>query len=661
MSRLEKYLVFLKSAWMALIGQELWSWDKDDLQGCPEPLIGWSSSSNEEISRVRTGEGEWLVARSQQAVPSFYLASQALQEPAPQLLATLVSLLDLLNQEQSTADDQAEELVAAWHRLNFLYEISLIAVTYTDLGQILPRLAHAVLQGIPAEDVILSYDNGLYTATGRAYPSLEQLTPGSMDSITILRDSDQPTAESAHLPPYVHMLTVASLPMDGSRLGWIALVNYPAPDLRPADRQLLTSAVELIGMLIQTNREHIQQVEDARLDLELNIASQFQANFLPASLPEVPGVEFAASLVPAYHISGDFYDIQPVEGGLAVIVGDVAGKGIPAAMLAAMLHATLKSEAQRINQPARLLHSINNLVYEELDRSETFITAFLAILKPEPLELSYASAGHTTTLLWRAAQQEVLQLPSTGLPLGILPVLDLEERQLPIGRGDVLLLYSDGVTEAENPQGRVFGTQALIDLLFAGYPASVGQQLHMIFTALDLHRGQIPLKDDIVLFLARARDALSEEGQITPFVFTAEKKNVRALATHVRQIANSLQFSTQSERNNYLSDLELAVSEIASNIVLHAYRGSLYTGRIQGRVTLLADRVRVDLVDSGQPFASRRSSAPARANPSSDPPTGGYGLALARRLLDVCQYERIPGERNHWVLEKRLPVAILHG
>ena len=225
----------------------------------------------------------------------------------------------------------------------------------------------------------------------------------------------------------------------------------------------------------------------------------------------------------------------------------------------------------------------------------------------------------------------------------------------------MLLLYSDGVTEAENPQGRVFGTQALIDLLVAGYPASVGQQLHMIFTALDLHRGQIPLKDDIVLFLARARDALSEEGQITPFVFTAEKKNVRALATHVRQIANSLQFSNQSERNNYLSDLELAVSEIASNIVLHAYRGSLYTGRIQGRVTLLADRVRVDLVDSGQPFASRRSSALARANSSSDPPTGGYGLALARRLLDVCQYEQIPGERNHWVLEKRLPVAILQG
>jgi anti-sigma regulatory factor (Ser/Thr protein kinase) len=207
-------------------------------------------------------------------------------------------------------------------------------------------------------------------------------------------------------------------------------------------------------------------------------------------------------------------------------------------------------------------------------------------------------------------------------------------------------------------QGRVFGTQALIDLLLAGYPAPVGQQLNLIFSAVDLHRGLLPIRDDIVLFLARAQDSTQEADRIIPFVYSAEKRNVRALATHIRQVASSLEIPNASERNNFLSDLELAVSEIATNIVIHAYRGSPYTGRIQGRVTLCQDRILVDLVDSGRAFSTsrtRESTKGARSYFEIDPPTGGYGLALARRLTDVCEYERIFGERNHWHLEKMVP------
>jgi anti-sigma regulatory factor (Ser/Thr protein kinase) len=388
-------------------------------------------------------------------------------------------------------------------------------------------------------------------------------------------------------------------------------------------------------------------------------SSANQHLFLTSSMPEVPGLEFSASLKPASLIGGDFYDFQPVEGGLAIMVGDVAGKGIPAAALTALVHTTLKGESQHHAQPADLLSSINHQMYGELDRTETFITAFLGILRTDPIRLDYASAGHTTSLLWRSQQEEVVQFPSTGLPLGISPEIQYTQRQIPLERGDVLWLYSDGITEAENAQGRVFGTQALIDLLMAGYPASLEKQIGIILTALDLHRGEIPLRDDVALFMVRPNLAHSGPQEITPFVYMAEKRSARALALQLRQALQSLIFTSNTVRTNYLNEYELAASEIATNIVVHAYKASPFIGRIQGRICLCADRVTMDIIDSGkalvQPKDPKNLPGTHRKFSFKDPPVSGYGLLIANRLLDKLVYSRLQDERNHWRLEKYLP------
>jgi anti-sigma regulatory factor (Ser/Thr protein kinase) len=381
--------------------------------------------------------------------------------------------------------------------------------------------------------------------------------------------------------------------------------------------------------------------------------------YLLSSLPEVPGLEFSVRLKPASLIGGDFYEIQSVEGGLAIMVGDVAGKGIPAAVLTTLVQAALKRESQHYAQPADLLSSINRLIYGELDRSETFITAFLGILRTDPLHLDYASAGHTTTLVWRARPEVVVQFPSTGLPLGISPNIKYTQQQIPFEPGDILMLYSDGITEAENHQGRVFGTQALIDLLMAGYPAALEKQIDMILTALDLHRGKIPLRDDVALFMARANLAQSGPLEITPFVYMAEKRSARALALQLRQALQSLIFTSNTVRTNYLDEYELAASEIATNIVVHAYKDCPYVGRIQGRICLRADRVTMDIIDSGrafvQPKGPKNISGSTRKFSLKDPPVSGYGLLIANRLLDKLEYSRLQDGRNFWRLEKVLP------
>ena len=662
--RMSDLLTQVCSIWRNLTGHELQYWSNSASSHAPDDSSDGLRNSIRELTTpaetITWQNQTWVVGRAGQPPDQYLLASPQTDVATKAQLKLVTSLLDLLDVEARATHQLNAELAASWSRLNFLYELAQITFQIDEPDQLFLRLAQSLRQVVEAEDICLVFLEGeqarLYTASGNYPPGLEKLArfTNSAGPVIILRAEDSLPRALLRAIPNLRSLIIVPMPLTGELRGLVALVNHPGDSLRSADQQLLTSAFELIGMLIHSQMARRAQEANRRLELELSVASQIQASFLPTILPDITELEFAASLLPAHQISGDFYDVQGVDNRWAIMVGDVAGKGIPAAMLAAMIHATLKSEVNHHTAPAQLLRTINQLIYAELDRSDTFITAFLAVLQTHPIQLSYASAGHTTTLLWRSAEQQVLQLPSTGLPLGIFPDTEYTEHQIPLNLNDVLVLYSDGITEAENEQGRVFGTQALIDLLLAGHPAPIDQQLQLIFNALDLHRGKLPLRDDVVLFMVRAR-GLESSTQVQPFVFTAEKRNVRALATQVRQIASGMSFTSPGERSAFLNDLELAVSEIATNIVIHAYHDSPYTGRIQGRVTLFPERVQVDLIDSGTAFESPAGLALLQRQPvysPADPPTSGYGMAIARRLLDVCEYTRLPKGRNHWRLEK---------
>jgi serine phosphatase RsbU (regulator of sigma subunit)/anti-sigma regulatory factor (Ser/Thr protein kinase) len=438
------------------------------------------------------------------------------------------------------------------------------------------------------------------------------------------------------------------LPEFTHKKGILGILDYPAEHLLDEDVQVLQIVANQIAIYFRLEQAQLAEVDSRRLDDELVVTSQIQDSFLPTQMPQVAGLDFAARLKPASHVGGDFYDIFDLPDGLAIIIGDVAGKGIPAALLSALIHATLKSEVQHHQEPADLLQGINHLIYDELDRTHTFITAFLAVLQTNPLRLRYASAGHTVTLLWQAESQNVIPLTSTGLPLGVAPQVKILQKELPLQKGDVLLLYSDGITEAENENGRVFGMQAMVDLLTATHTASASQQIAVILDALDLHRGALPLSDDVAIFLTQVESGEDAPQHVFPFVYPAERASARALAMFSRRASGELEFADKKEQVRFLEEWELAVSEIATNIVLHAYKNNPLHGRIQGRLSLWSDYVRLDLIDSGLEFVGK---APHVFSPE-NPPEGGYGLIIARQLLDVCEYTRLPGGRNHWQLEK---------
>ncbi len=545
-------------------------------------------------------------------------------------------------------------LIDLRRRLDFLGEITALCNAQLAAPQKFNRLAQLLLELIPAADIGLVLENhdhiDVHTLSGRSARRFTYLLPLADELLapTLLPAGSALPASILEDFPRLKNLLLVPLPSYNQKRGLLGLVNYPAEHLLDYDAQLLHIVANQIAIYFRLEQAQLAEVDSRRLDNELVVTSQIQDSFLPTQMPQVPGLDFAARLKPAHHVGGDFYDIFGIPDGLAIIIGDVAGKGIPAALISALIHATLKSEVQHHHEPAELLQNINHLIYDELDRTHTFITAFLAVLQTNPLRLRYASAGHTVTLLWQAESQDVVPLTSTGLPLGVAPQVKILQQELPLQKGDVLLLYSDGITEAENETGRVFGMQAMVDLLTAAHTAPAAQQIAVILDALDLHRGALPLSDDVAIFLTLVESTVDIPERVIPFVYPAERASARSLAMFSRRATEELEFADKKVQVRFLEEWELAVSEIATNIVLHAYKNNPLHGRIQGRLSLWPGRVRLDLIDSGLEFIPR----PPHVFSPDNPPEGGYGLILARQLLDLCEYARLPGGRNHWRLEK---------
>jgi DNA-binding CsgD family transcriptional regulator len=207
---------------------------------------------------------------------------------------------------------------------------------------------------------------------------------------------------------------------------------------------------------------------------ELALAGEIQASFLPDVLPQVAGWQLAATLEPARETSGDFYDfISLPSGGLGIVVADVAGKGMGAALYMALSRTLIRTYAVEYDtQPDLVLSATNHRILLDT-QADLFVTVFYGILDPVSGELTYCNAGHNPPFLLSArGEDSVQQLGRTGLPLGIFEDLNWEQELVRIAPGDGLLLYSDGITEAQDRRERFFGTERLLEIAQAHLPAA---------------------------------------------------------------------------------------------------------------------------------------------------------------------------------------------
>ncbi len=244
--------------------------------------------------------------------------------------------------------------------------------------------------------------------------------------------------------------------------------------------------------------------EAQRMEEELRLAREIQTRLLPAEPPQLDGLELAGLSLPAREVGGDYFDYLVLEDGrVAITVADVSGKGTPAALLMSAYRASLRSQDLAMLGPAGVLKRVNRFVHSSVDPG-TFITAFLGMLDPATGELRYASAGHDAPFVLQP-DGTLDELTSGGLILGMHPQFPYEESSANLASGAVLVVYTDGVTEAQDPAGRFFESQRLAETLKASVGLPCAEIQRRVIDEIQAFCASGPQSDDITLLLARRR------------------------------------------------------------------------------------------------------------------------------------------------------------
>jgi phosphoserine phosphatase RsbU/P len=289
----------------------------------------------------------------------------------------------------------------------------------------------------------------------------------------------------------VGLIEVAAFPIVGG-------VGIPGPIFRQGTWSLLF-AFFLMNLLV------LLEVAD-RLSLknDLEIARDIQQAMLPSGLYDAPGVETVGFSRPANTVGGDFYDILPLEDGrLVVTVGDVAGKGSPAALLMALLLAMLRTLVDEKLEPAELVTRLNVQVSRHAPGTR-FITLFYAVFDPRTGDLTYVNAGHTAPLLLRN-DGSIERLTEGGIALGMFAHSTYQTGHATIQPNELVATYSDGITEAENPNGQPFDESGLESTLQSNRGLEISAVGSAVVRAVELYTADTRLADDLTILLLRRR------------------------------------------------------------------------------------------------------------------------------------------------------------
>ncbi|MCR5348114.1 MAG: SpoIIE family protein phosphatase [Bacilli bacterium] len=410
----------------------------------------------------------------------------------------------------------------------------------------------------------------------------------------------------------------------------LTLIFFACNALSRRTQKLLQSEVE-------------SQESKARIDTELSVAEDIQRTVLPNPTYQDPNVEILAQLLPAREVGGDFYDYSKIdENHVAVLIGDVSGKGVPAAMFMMKALTSFRASYSLDLSPAAIIEKVNRLLLEG-NSAGLFATCFYGVLDIATGELRFANAGHCPPVLRRKGKYMPLPCES-GFLLGSVERPKVIDERFMMQKGDALLLYTDGVTEAANVKGELYGPTRLIrflNSLRAYTPLELGHDLE---DSISEFCEGAPQSDDITyLNLVYQGEAI----YCADKSFLADLAQGEEVAKFLRKQAEIAHVGPKI-RDAFL----LAMDEVFSNIVKY---GKLPPGgEVYIRCSYWVERgsVSVTVVDHGIPFDPREVEETTVDQRPDDAPVGGLGWLMVRRLMDEIVYHRINGKNVISIFKK---------
>lgn len=390
-----------------------------------------------------------------------------------------------LNESEKIIRDMAEELSFCYESLSAIFRCSAELGKTNDLEEFARRLLTDLAQITSAEwfvfrtskkgesklEIFVSSDSGvllppltLSEAGGRSVEAEAALAREDVwfDHLNPLKPAD-PLAKLR--PGSVGL--VHPIYMGETLIGTLTIAKASGPGAFTAvQANVVHTFADFLAIQIVNARFTDELVRNRLVSRELEIAKTIQRSLLPKTIPRLSGYGLAGFCESAHQVGGDFYDVIKInDDTLLLVIADVMGKGIPAAMFAAILRSLLRAVPEWMSQPAALLARVNRLLFEELSGVDMFITAQLVYVDSRARRITAASAGHCPVLLAMDAEGNVKSIAPEGLPLGILPETTFSNQTEILPKHSRILLYTDGLTEARNSAGEFFGQERLIKWL----------------------------------------------------------------------------------------------------------------------------------------------------------------------------------------------------
>ena len=415
---------------------------------------------------------------------------------------------------------------ASREQLSVLYDAARVVASGNDLQSILDDILKIFTEQFKFDlCVIRILDQDRQTLTVRSHRGMtsehfgeseRDLTTDTFigetfltNTISVVNDSDYiskpQTAEIIHREK---ILSFAHAPIDveGQPIGVISAFSRTAKGIFTSEfLELFSNLARQVGVAFRNAEQTADLIAAKEQQRELEIAKNIQLSLLPTRIPEVAGIRLGGICIPAKEVGGDYYDYLCHDNGrLDLVIADVSGHNVGAALIMSEARTMIRSRSGNFSKPDELLRELNQFLYEDLTKAELFITLFYLQYQPDTRVIEYASAGHSPTLLWQAAQNQCVRLDPEGLIVGVKKDFIYEKDSYRLASGDVMVLYTDGLIEAENDHNEFFGEERLAGLLLENHHLQPQELINHIVDQVRLFTGHQSFIDDVSMIVLQA-------------------------------------------------------------------------------------------------------------------------------------------------------------
>ncbi len=457
-----------------------------------------------EDERLRENRNATLIADNTQSLDPSMTISFTRQVPTAEILESQFSSRNSL--------------------LGLISKVGVALLSSSGLDETLHQVASLVFEAVPAERCVImlrdeTAEDGMKISVARKRGKEEKIEEVRI-SRTVLDEvmkngKSVLTADAQHDPRFASQTmsllgirSVLAVPLSISQTEVFGIIYADSPtfeaNFTEEHLNILTTLASVASIRVENAQLLEERFERERMERELELATEIQQSFQPSAPPVMDDYEFQGISFSCYEIGGDYYDFIPQhDGKMLVALGDVSGKGTAAALLMSSVHAAIHAQVAAKTSLYEMVKSVNQYLAENTPTNR-FVTLFVAVLDPQTGTLQYINAGHNPPLVGRIGGQ-VEQLESGGFPLGILPMADFEVGEINLEAGESLVIYSDGVSEANNLQEEEFGMERLVQVVNRNLNSSAAGMRDKIESALSAFTKTAAPNDDITLVIVKRK------------------------------------------------------------------------------------------------------------------------------------------------------------